>query len=253
MTIFSEIYQKQLVLIEHYQKLYGLPDYPLDVDNVENQETLRHLFSSLAEELIENAEKHLSIVSEVLSENKKALPKDIDELYSEIADCLHFYLEIFAFTNISEEAIRDFLVKNDLTKPVPEINEDIEVDENLEVLTEALRQGKIFIKYFVPKLQRGCFYTLLPQNIKLCGDSQLSSYLFYNPIHYLLIAQNTLKNKSWKKTQIPTDYEKLQKNLVLSFRSFLVYISSLNLTPDKVLEIYKTKNEINLERIRSKY
>ena len=63
----------------------------------------------------------------------------------------------------------------------------------------------------------------------------------------------TLKNKPWKQTQMPTDKNHFYEELSDSFHFFLGLCLMVGLTPQDLFRIYFAKHQVNEFRITSNY
>ena len=64
---------------------------------------------------------------------------------------------------------------------------------------------------------------------------------------------NVLKNRLWRKTNLPTNKEIYREQLKKTIPLFWEVIKSLGLNAHDVVDAYLRKNEINLFRIKSRY
>jgi len=78
------MWDKQKELVNHYQKIEGLPSYPINLDTRESQALMKDFVSRVVEELAESHEAHLQ------GHEWGAI--------EEIADAFHFILEAMIFT-----------------------------------------------------------------------------------------------------------------------------------------------------------
>ena len=71
--------------------------------------------------------------------------------------------------------------------------------------------------------------------------------------HWINIPDNRLRNKEWKKEQLPTNRNLFYRENSLWFIQFLVSMKELGLTKDLLREYYSKKNQVNHFRINSNY
>ena len=76
---------------------------------------------------------------------------------------------------------------------------------------------------------------------------------YWQVVYYLGLVGNTLKNKPWKQTEMPTDEEKFFKNLGLSFKALFACLAAQGQTEEKVFNFYSRKNQVNQFRQKSNY
>lgn len=67
------------------------------------------------------------------------------------------------------------------------------------------------------------------------------------------LAANTLKNKPWKNTHMPTDQVKFEHHLILTWRWFFSLLCHMGCTPQDTYLLYFKKNAVNQFRQRSNY
>ena len=75
----------------------------------------------------------------------------------------------------------------------------------------------------------------------------------YQPIHYLGLAMNCLKQKPWKQTHMNTDTRKFKLLLVTVFFEWVTFAKSLGLTAESTFDLYFRKSEVNKFRQGSNY
>ena len=85
-------------------------------------------------------------------------------------------------------------------------------------------------------------------------DSPINDEEAYLQIFYKLgLVGNTLKNKPWKQTEIPTDENKFDKLLGEAFHSLFACLEYFGANEEKVYDYYCRKNQVNQFRQRSAY
>lgn len=67
------------------------------------------------------------------------------------------------------------------------------------------------------------------------------------------LVANTLKNKPWKTTQMPTDKSRFYENLDHAWVKFILLWRTTGATPQDVYSLYMKKNSVNKFRISSNY
>lgn len=84
------------------------------------------------------------------------------------------------------------------------------------------------------------------------GQLQVKDQVF-RIITELIEMTETLKNKPWKQTQMPTDKNHFYEELSDSFHFFLGLCLMVGLTPQDLFRIYFAKHQVNEFRITSNY
>ena len=109
------MYSLQKELLEQYIKVEGLPQYPIDVNTKKSQIILKDFVGRVIEELAEGYEA-LILVSKLTEKNKLWKSDYEEEEYiqclnhlqnagEEMADAMHFMLELLIYSNIQAKDI----------------------------------------------------------------------------------------------------------------------------------------------------
>ena len=115
------LYGLQKELLDNYIKIEGLPMYPLDINTKKSQIILKDFVGRVIEELAEGYESLLAV--DELTQKNELWVNEINEVDyiqtlnhlqnagEEIADSLHFMLELLIYSNIQPKDIDDFIEK----------------------------------------------------------------------------------------------------------------------------------------------
>ena len=257
------IFEGQEKLMKLYQPISKpqLPDWPMDLGNRDNQRILKSFMGDVIEEIGEYYEHTLTALGLLISEDPdsiKQLSIKQAEMNEELADVLHFLVEVFIFVNITEQSFAKYFYKELKTMNVGEKFTNHDMDE-MNILDAGLFLAKLTnnlefnhqpssIALDKPGKfdYEGCKYLspkMIPNISKLCW------YITYN----LTLAKSTLKNKAWKQTDVDTNVNKLQRSLMGSFCDLLRLMDYLNFESKDICQIYFRKNLENQLRIKSKY
>lgn len=76
---------------------------------------------------------------------------------------------------------------------------------------------------------------------------------YWHVMYYLGMVGNTLKNKPWKQTEMPTDEEKFYSNLGKAFKALFICMAEMGADEKVVFDYYVRKNQVNQFRQRSAY
>lgn len=76
---------------------------------------------------------------------------------------------------------------------------------------------------------------------------------YWQVSYYLGMIGNTLKNKPWKQTEMPTDEEKFYGNLGRAFQALFQCMAFVGADEAKVYDYYTRKHQVNQFRQRSQY
>lgn len=77
--------------------------------------------------------------------------------------------------------------------------------------------------------------------------------LAFRTIEELTEATNTLKNKPWKQSEVPTDQTHFYEEIADSFHFFIELCITAGMTAEDLARIYHRKHAVNKFRQRSNY
>lgn len=254
----ESIYGLQKELLNHYIGIEGLPQYPIDVNSKKNQVILKDFTGRVIEELGEGYESMVEVnrlgttnqyfmtkPNEVLVNNEdwRMTRAHIQNINEELADALHFMMELMVYANIEAEDILTYLNK---------------LGFKAEDLDRVMVYGSNLIRN---NESRG--YRISSADTKdICthvgweaSDSLLDDYSIqlWDITYSLSISRNCLKNKPWKQSGELTDENTYQKLLCESFVKLMGFYYRVGYTAKTLYETYYLKNLINQFRIKSKY
>ena len=276
------IYQLQKELLEGYIGIEGLPQYPIDVNTKKSQVLLKDFTGRVIEELAEGYEAMLQ-VEELTVKNKfwvdsydgNDLTQCLNHLQNvgeEMADSLHFMLELLIYANIEPEDINSF-VNTWLEKHAPEVYKKV---KGYDTISKAMIMGSTLILHDRVLYQdSGRKYVDLikvyentdsddgipemdTRFLKCCHKFNGIEYhefqvMMWKVTYHLNIARNFLKNKPWKQSQVMTQELEYQKELTLGFITMMGLFYQMGLTVEDLYFLYFKKNRVNLFRQKSKY
>lgn len=266
----EKIFELQESLLSHYIKIEGLPSYPLDVNSKKSQIILKDFTGRVIEELAEGFESQVLVNN--LAKNQgyfqihngyipgspvmynKAFEEakgHVQNINEELADSLHFIMELLIYTNIGSEEIKYYLSKISMDFGIPYESHGDVLGESIDFGLRLTGMNLGINIYSFGVLDRDeC--TPIGWN---AGESFINgvSHLLWDVTYSLSISRNCLKNKPWKQTGQLTDEITYQGLLVESFIKLCAYFGYLGLSSKTLFEIYFKKNCINQFRIKSKY
>lgn len=267
----EEIYSLQKELLKNYQKIERLPPYPIDVNTKESQVILKDLTGRVIEELAEGYESHILIkgMVEKVGLNLDLMDEDIynnmishlQNLNEELADALHFMVELLIYANIEPEDINSWIDKKylEIDGSLPErFKKNPDILNKAGLLYYSTWQSKVRVINSIPLLD----VSVSDEQVKYLPGAKFYSDVLveedsckclWDITYSLNISRNCLKNKPWKQTGVMTNEVLYQSKLVESFVSLIGYFSLLSITPEELYYIYFKKNKVNQFRIESKY
>lgn len=286
-SYLDKIYDLQKVLLSGYINIEGLPQYPININTKKNQSLIKDFVGRVIEELAESFES-LIFIDDIMQETKyltfckdykEELVKLCNHLQNaneELADALHFMVELLIYSNIQPEDIDKYI-----DKKVETLGKQV-VLPNTNTLQRALDFGYYWIQGCTPYIN-----DISPINIiniihrlkayndacsekhdKVDVDFRLIlaahkynglRYISYKSVmwdisYHLNIARNYLKNKPWKRSQMMTDEVRFQEEIVKAFVSMMGLFKYMGIeNANEVYFIYFKKNLVNQFRQKSNY
>ena len=275
----ESIYEMQKQLLDSYISIEGLPKYPLNVNTKTNQLILKDFTSRVIEELAEAYESLLLVeeltitkqnwftISSTSIDSFVECMNHLQNASEEMADALHFFIELLIYTNIQPEDINSYieskLPKNKRQNFPNTLEYGMALGKqwlsNMNQIPDVKRKNLVNLihKYEQVKVD----FNIPEYNIKLlhCGEdynyelyNSYKSYL-WDITYELNISRNFLKNKPWKQSQMMTNESAYQEEIVKSFILFLGTLNIMGVNGSNLYYIYFKKNKINQFRIKSKY
>jgi hypothetical protein len=271
----EKIYELQKELIDHYVEIEGLPMYPIEVDSKQNQALLKDFGRRFVEELAEGYQELEDLMIIVKCNQyyfQGATYKQADEiadkvirLNEELADSMHFLIELLIYANIQPSDIDRYISKKLQIEFSPLDIEGVDIityamaycsklTDKVEAISfESKHDHKIDLHRFI--LQT----TSLPSDLMLAGTTlapdclETSCAWLWTITYGMNLSLNCLKNKPWKQTTEQTNVELFQEGLVRTFITYMGYLSYLGLGSKEVFFNYYQKNRDNYERIMTGY
>lgn len=279
----EKIYELQKELIDNYVKIEGLPEYPIDVNTKKNQALIKDFVGRVIEELCEGYESMLLIDNFMIKNNYLSYNIDSEEynqgmnhlqnVNEEMADALHFMVELLIYVNIQPEDILRYIQKEyfrDLNamfgNKISEIPDIVYLCMELGYKRQVGNNMLTFINFPTNGVNLLNEDRLEDCDIKICDINLYQAGHIWNNIKYndfkkclwdvvyhLNIARNFLKNKPWKQSQMMTDEVYFQKEVVEAFIDMMGSFKIIGLNPKTLFYIYFKKNRVNKFRQKSNY
>lgn len=273
----EKIYELQKELLDEYVKIEGLPPYPVNINSKKSQVLIKDFVGRVIEELAEGYESMIEVVS-ITKENKfffgdvtvSEIQRAVNHLQNvseEMADAMHFMVELLIYSNIQPEDINAYI---DKVMPVIKSSNIIRRSMNVGIAMLSISNddnGTTTGGYvdLVAKMKR-VNYELYPD-----GDDDRDWELYqaghnvneldfiqrkkdlWDVTYHLNLARNFLKNKPWKQSQMMSDEIRYQEQIVLAFIKMMGFFANIGITPENLYHIYFKKNMVNRFRQKSKY
>ena len=248
---FQRMFDLQKELIDHYVGIEGLPQYPIDVNTRSSQVLMKDFIGRIIEELGEAWESYeiMMDMKDRLSYNYGLIPH-LQNFNEEVSDAIHFWLELMIFCGFEEDTLRKWGAYY--------MGDHISTG----TLRAYVAIGGINLPFEHSK-RYPAYWVIRDEDLKdefLRGGRKLSKdikavmkQLLWDVTYHLQIARNTLKNKPWKQSEMMTDENLFEKEMMKATLAMFSFFYFAGFTAESLYYIYYKKCRVNLFRIRSKY
>lgn len=248
---FKDMFSLQKELLDKYMGIEGLPYYPIDINTKSSQKLVKDFCGRIIEELGEGYESYV----EMLTRFNRGTPIEdlipfLQNFNEEIADALHFWLELMIYSGHEIDSIAKWLDPINLAP-----GKDL-LEMSLEMGGFLVNSELMFKKFVSKKVIKDKDLN----DLFLCGGRDLSTEilneyrkLLWDITYWLQLLRNTLKNKPWKQSHMMTDMELYEVYLSSAFQALFKFLYFAGFSKESIYEIYYKKNKINQFRIKSKY
>lgn len=257
----EKIYDLQKELLDSYIKIEGLPSYPIDVNSKKSQIILKDFTGRVIEELGEGYESMLKVFNKRLDyikdmDNKETflyIKAEAQNLNEELADALHFFMELLIYTNIHPEDIYQYCktTAKNLRIPLYDcccLSQVLTFSRNMVMGSEIDLPNKTLIR--IAHEEDEC----IPVGWETSEDFvRRCAIQLWDVTYSLSIARNCLKNKPWKQSGELTDENLYQNLLCESFVKLCGFYALMGYTDKTLFAVYFKKNMVNKFRIASRY
>jgi hypothetical protein len=260
-----KMFDMQKTLVDGYVKIENLPAYPINLSIRKDQYLVKDFVGRVVEELAEAYESYFNMlqlyeVQDQSHDEKDYLPS-LQNFNEELADALHFQLELFMYCNLTEADITDYLHKLLVRLNLQDVFWYNGTDPLLSFFSLAKHLNAHDALYTAD-------YTL---SFKVIPDSVLKdkflkggrgigrpnaeamSKLNWEVTFHLHIARNFLKNKPWKQSEMMTDEKRFYNSLMESWVALFRLFDFVGLDTESLFHIYFCKNKVNVFRQNSNY
>lgn len=249
----TSIFELQKELIGPYIKIEGLPQYPIDVNTKSSQVLLKDFSARIVEELGEAWESfEIMMKLKNTSDSRELMISHLQNYNEEVADAIHFWAEMMIYIGAETQRIRYWMsnfLKTDLWG---------------DMLLNMMYIGKdqLMLDYrFMKRIP--AFWVIRDEDLqdeflrggRMLGKEhyQLQKELLWDITYHLQIARNTLKNKPWKQTEMMTDENLFENEMMKATISLFKFFSFAGFNKISLYTIYYKKNRVNKFRQESKY
>lgn len=256
---FAQMFKMQKALLKKYIVIEKLPEFPVDLSSRIGQSTIKKEAHRFMEELAE-AYGDLEEALDQASINQVDKAKKLTASYNEeIADALHFLLEVLIYSGMEDEYI-DFVLMNLLNEKGLD---NFSLPGN--ILGTFFKLGN-YLNYtydiIVASRQEFQIYAQneLQDRPMLSGAMRLSvkglkihAEFSWHIVHKMLKVCNLLKNRDWSVEEKKVNEIQYQEKIINMLVVFFQYLAYAGVTEAGLFQAYVTKNEINYQRILNKY
>ena len=197
------------------------------------------------EDIKEKPEKVKNVMEEIFKKQEAIMIK-----YKDMGDTPPWPLEL----DLSKHqiSIKDFKQRG--MEEVAEAVEAFRHDEKFHFAEELIDALHFFVELNILVDKKHDFFDYYGITERTDNISLDELYNLYGRLaeKYGLLC-NTLKNKPWKNTQVPTDKARFYELLKESFEYFIFMLHECGLDMDKIYDVYFKKHKVNEFRIRSNY
>ena len=257
----NEIFKLQKQLLEGYIKVEGLPPYPFNVNSKADQLNIKDFVGRVIEELGEAYQSYLRMLNTWEGKEDEDYIPNLSNFNEELADALHFFMEILIYCNIAPEDIGAFylglLKKENLVDAYWYGGQDILLT-SMQYARHKNSHNGLYTKDYRMEFMVIKDEVLLDEFLRggrRVGplNTQMIALTMWGITYRLSLARNFLKNKPWKQTQMMTDMLKFQEEIMYAWIELMNLFDFVGMTPESIFTIYFKKNQINQFRLASKY
>lgn len=256
---FSKLIELQKALVQHYIKIEGLPEYPVDLDTRQGQKTLKSFAHRCIEELAEGFSE-LEIALELVETNKKNEAQEYIRLYNvEIADAIHFLFELCIYSNMEEEEVKQMLYgqleglglegiikEDDLIQTLLRLGNYLNQQQDLKLNTS----GQWFI---FSELEVMSDVKILGARLLSHKSMDIHCRLLWGITYCLNKAMNCLNNRDHHQTEKKVNEVNYKYLLVQALIIIFQYLEFAGINEQSLFASYYDKNQKNWERIKNNY
>lgn len=248
------VFTQQEALMLMYKEAGKIPDWhEFDVVDKGNQVFLRDLMGFLEEEIIESQDAHEQLTSLALTNQRHEVLYPISEaLNEEVADSLHFWVELFIYLGLTPQDLRAYYAALSKERGMNAATGD-PLKLSLQFAESYINREQLLVN--IPSMHLGYAgskwvpYKVNGLRLNSLRVTQSKLYLFAS-IKHLKMARNTLKNKYWKSKDYPVNTQVLHHHLMEAWVSWTIAIHLMDFTDFiGILQTYVLKNKVNQNKV----
>jgi hypothetical protein len=252
--------QKQL--LEHYIKIEGLPEYPVDLTHKSNQKLMKDFLGRFLEELGEAFTEMVNAFECVNTNKPSSAQGHLVEYNIELADAWHFFLEILIYSGVDEYELETF--PKEYIEEHPEYANFYKPGQPFKFfLLVADFENNINGRKVVRN--RSDRFIIASEeewveNFLMAGGRRVSvdllenhAFLLWNVTYACMMYRNVLNNREWNQTQRILNGQKARACLVELMMAWALYMDFIGIGEIQIVNCYAYKHKENLRRIEENY
>lgn len=257
----DQMVEAQKFILEKYMDIQGIPQFPCPLQTRENQDMIKGFLAYFVEELGE-AFEHMVAATELLTEPGaekigKLRIKHM-EINEELADAMHFLLEVMIYANVTPASVQRALLTEFQQRNIGD-KYIINQHQQWDVIEASLFFARLFNNEAIGNPPTSVDIspngTDIPMGAHFFSPKVITnvSILSWEITYTQCLARNLLRNKAWKQTSVEANEEAFQVKLFEVWMQFMRLLDYLGFTSESIHATYIRKNRVNQYRIKSKY
>jgi hypothetical protein len=273
--LMEGIFTYQKNLLNRYRALGMVPSYPLDLNSRDSQDFIRKTIGWVIEELAEAMENFDGATeifnNEIYSDSgvQKKILNYLIPLTEELMDVLHFMVELLYYSGIEADDMLGYYKSRLTTENYHEafmtgdaLTTSMMYARHININNDVSRIA-LYNSFKLETSNEEAYYRALSMELpadsivagtKLGPELQvLIERLCWAITQKLFKAKNKLKMKDWKTSEVTTNIQAYQEDLMEAWVALSVLLDTLQLTDKAIYFHYEKTNYKNQERLNSGY
>lgn len=260
------MFDEKMSFIELLKPVEDFTHYPFDLSQKENQLIIKDFVGRITEELMEafTPLKFLNILSQEPKFDKdtqEAVIQTFYELNEELADVVHFYIEMMILIGLNDDDVIEFFKSRE-----EETNIKSEFDIDLtNILYYARTKNILDGRYAGNKIMSSLRYRLVDKNNNCIipfdtqggmgitqSNYETSTMIAFDIIYNLNLLRAQLKKKQWRDNEDKVDLASIKSTTLLGFENLMFLFDMIGYNETSIYCCYLKKDIININRIEEK-
>ena len=251
-NMMEGIFKYQKNLMDELVKRGKLAPYPATINSKLGQEQLKKVISWVIEELGEASDQYNKAIDHYLnSPEQDSLAVILDEAFIEVADALHFFIELMVFSGLEAEDVlayyqalaRERNLDNFIT------TDGLTTSDNYAQHTNTFDDPVRVTRHRSLAVKMGPMITP-----RLSDELHIVIQLgMWETVRSLTLTGNLLKKREWSTTERETSLSAYQLKLMESWLYFMKFVNLMGFDAKALYYYYERKNLVVQERILNGY